>query len=380
MTRGLRRGGLASGGAFVGLLGVVLFLILVAGQAQQCGGAGSPTAPPAGTQTEAQVVRYLESQGFSPFAAAGIVGNLQQESTLNPLQSGGGLAQWSPSWYAQMSAWVAAHGLSPTSMAGQLEYLVFDLHASYPQLVSELGSATSPGEAATMFETTYELCSGYVAYMVVTPGSLCNDPARRQYALAALNAAGGSSPGGTAVQVSLGGGGGACCPATPTSGQPGAQPVCAQEVSFSGKDPIPGFTPGRDDAGVDACATPGMPIYAPATSVLIQPVLQNWYAGQPLMLFKFVPPLAGTYQGDEYWYVAEQITPVSEQVGAVFQAGQPVAHYASSGTCIEIGWGSPTTNMRALEPQYAQVSAGQLTPGAEAFKRFFGIPWAGQSP
>ena len=164
MTRGVARGGLAIGGAFFGLLGVVLCLILVAGQAQQCG-AGSPTAPPAGTQTEAQVVRYLESQGFSAFGAAGIVGNLQQESTLNPLESGGRLAQWSPSWYAQMSAWVAAHGLSPTSMAGQLEYLVFDLHASYPHLVSELGSATSPGEAATMFETTYELCSGYVAYM-----------------------------------------------------------------------------------------------------------------------------------------------------------------------------------------------------------------------
>ena len=207
--------------------------------------------------------------------------------------------------------------------------------------------------------------------MVVTPGSLCNDPARRQYALAALNAAGGSSPGGTAVQVSLGGG---------ASGQPGAQPVCAQEVSFSGKDPIPGFTPGRDDAGVDACATPGMPIYAPATSVLIQPVLQNWYGPQPLMLFKFVPPLAGTYQGDEYWYVAEQITPVTEQVGAVFQAGQPVAHYAPSGTCIEIGWGSPTTNMRALSPGDYNPPAGQLTPVAESFKRYFGIPWAGQSP
>lgn len=379
MASGARWGATAVGAAFFALLGVVLCLILVAGQAQQCG-AGSPTAPPAGTQTEAQVVRYLESQGFSAFGAAGIVGNLQQESTLNPAESGGGLAQWSPSWYAQMSAWVAAHGLSPTSMAGQLEYLVFDLHASYPQLVSELGSASSPGEAATMFETTYELCSGYVAYMVVIPGSLCNDPARRQYAVAALNAAGGSSVGGTAVQVSLGGGGGACCPAAPAAGQATSQAGCAQDVSFSGKDPIPGFTPGRDDAGVDACATPGMPIYAPATSVLIQPVLQNWYAGQPFMLLKFVPPLAGTYQADQYWYVAEQITPVTEQVGAVFQAGQPVAHFASSGTCIEIGWGSPTTDMRALEPQYAHPSAGQLTPGAEAFKRFFGIPWAGQSP
>ena len=43
--------------------------------------------------------------------------------------------------------------------------------------------------------------------------------------------------------------------------------TCAQAVSFNGKDPIPGFTPARDDMGVDACAQPGMPIYAPATSV-----------------------------------------------------------------------------------------------------------------
>ena len=368
MTRGVRRGGLASGGVFVGLLGVVLFLILVAGQAQQCGGAGSPTAPPAGTQTEAQVVRYLESQGFSAFGAAGIVGNLQQESTLNPLESGGGLAQWGGSRYADMVAWVAGRSMSPSSMAGQLEYLVFEIRSRYPHLVSQLNSATSPGEAATMFETTYELCSGYVAYMVVTPGSLCNDPARRQYALAALNAAGGSSPGGTAVQVSLGAGGG------------GAQPVCAQEVSFSGKDPIPGFTPSRDDAGVDACAKPGMPIFAPATSVLIQPIVPNWYGPQPLMLLKFVPPLAGTYQGDEYWYVAEQIIPASQTVGTVFRAGQPVASFAPSGTCIEIGWGSPTTAMRALSPGDYNPPAGQLTPVAESFKRYFGIPWAGQSP
>ena len=151
-------------------------------------------------------------------------------------------------------------------------------------------------------------------------------------------------------------------------------------VSYHGKDPIPGFSPGRDDSGVDACAKPGMPIYAPATSVLIQPILQNWYAGQPLMLFEFVPPISGTYQRDEYWYVAEQITPVTQTVGTVFQAGQPVATFAGAGTCIEIGWGSPTTNMRALAPQYAHPAAGELTPVGESFKQFFGIPWVGQSP
>ena len=137
--------------------------------------------------------------------------------------------------------------------------------------------------------------------------------------------------------------------------------------------------PGRDDSGVDACAQPGMPIYAPAASVLLE-VLQNWYEGQPLMLFQFVPPLSGTYQGDEYWYVAEQIAPGSQTAGTVFQAGQPVATFAPSGTCIEIGWDSTSTTMRALAPQYANPAPGQLTPVGETFKQYFGIPWVRQSP
>ena len=111
-----------------------------------------------------------------------------------------------------------------------------------------------------MFETTYEICSGYVAYMVVIPGSKCNDPNRRMYAAAAYTAAGGSSAAGTAVPVSLSTGS-TCCPsALPTSAQPVAGGssstppaaiggTCAVNVSYHGKDPIPGFTPGRDDIG-----------------------------------------------------------------------------------------------------------------------------------
>ena len=382
---------------FVVALPLGILLLLMPAE-ENCGASSgaSPSAPPPGTQTAGQVVRYLESQGFSPFGAAGIEGNLQQESGLNPAETGGGLAQWNPGWYAQMSAWATGHGLSPTSMAGQLEYLAFDVRSSYPQLVSELNSATSPQEAATMFETTYEICSGYVAYMVVIPGSKCNDPNRRMYAAAAYTAAGGSSAAGTAVPVSLSTGS-TCCPsAPPTSAQPVAGGssstppaaaiggTCAVNVSYHGRDPIPGFTPGRDDMGVDACAKPGMPIYAPATSVLIQPIQQNWYAGEPLMLFEFAPSISGTYQGDEYWYVAEQITPVTQTVGTVFQAGQPVATFAGAGTCIEIGWGSPTSNARTLadvtDPAAANPAPGALTQWGETFKQFFGIPWVGQSP
>ncbi|MBV9336751.1 MAG: hypothetical protein JO243_12770 [Solirubrobacterales bacterium] len=58
-----------------------------------------------------------------------------------------------------------------------------------------------------MFETTYELCSGVNGYIQVTPGSLCMDPNRRAYALAALQQAGtGISNTGSAIPVSLNGG------------------------------------------------------------------------------------------------------------------------------------------------------------------------------
>jgi hypothetical protein len=154
-------------------------------------------------------------------------------------------------------------------------------------------------------------------------------------------------------------------------------------VSGSGLDPIPGFTPGRDDMGVDACAKPGQPIIAPAASTLVE-VVPDWYAGQPLLLFRFNQPLAGTLDNDQYWYVAEQITPVTIHTETVFQARQVVARFASSGSCIEIGWGSPTSRSRTLasisDPGSAHPASGALTNWGETFKRYFQIPWVGVSP
>ena len=147
-------------------------------------------------------------------------------------------------------------------------------------------------------------------------------------------------------------------------------------VAFdSGLDPIPGFTIGRDDMGVDACAAPGAPIFAPVASRLVE-VDTNWYAGQPLMLFQFLNPPAGA--PSDYWYVAEQITPATEQVGTVFQAHQEVAAFAPSGSCIEIGWGSATSTSRTLagetDPAAANPPAGSETIWGECFKHAFGIP------
>lgn len=141
-----------------------------------------------------------------------------------------------------------------------------------------------------------------------------------------------------------------------------------------GSDPIPGFTIGRDDMGVDATAPPGTGIYAPVTSRLVE-VLPNWYEGEPLLLFQFasLPPGAPS----DYWYVAEQIDPVTTSLGTTFQAGQRVASFASSGTGIEIGWGSPSSTSRTLagetDPGAASPPAGSATSWGESFKELFGI-------
>jgi hypothetical protein len=352
-----------------------LFLLLV-GQAGCSSSSldGSITPPPSGGLSAGQMARWFESQGDSANASAGIVGNLEQESQLNPAQAGGGLAQWKPTRYGQMDAYAASVGLSPTSDQGQLVYLQYDLRTSYSSLLADMDTAPDPGTAAEMFETTYELCQGVAGYMDVIPGSACEDDNRKLYAAVALAQAGSSSS--TTVPVSLAvlGGG------------------CAQAAVFgSGRDPIPSapWVQERDDMGVDATAPVGSPIYAPAASTLVE--VLPWFDGpcgmQPLLLFRFTQEQAGTEDGDQYWYVAEQIAPVSERIGMTFARGQPVAHFAACGTGIEIGWGSPISAQRTLAAQMgdgaaANPATGSLTPWAESFKRWCQMPtsWFGTSP
>jgi hypothetical protein len=160
---------------------------------------------------------------------------------------------------------------------------------------------------------------------------------------------------------------------------PGGGQACSASSGFapagSGIDPIPGFTIGRDDMGVDASAPVGSPIYAPLDSQLVE-VVNDWYAGQPLLLFRFLNPPAGAPSA--YWYVAEQITPVTTTAGTISQARQAVARFAPTGTGIEIGWGSPTSTGRTLAQQTgdnaaANPPAGAQTTWGESFKHFFGI-------
>lgn len=150
--------------------------------------------------------------------------------------------------------------------------------------------------------------------------------------------------------------------------------VAANATPAAGVDPIPGFAIERDDMGVDASAPTGAGIYAPLASTLVQ-TLSDWYAGEPILLFRFVKTPAGALSN--YWYVAEQIVPLTMSTGTHFQQGQRVASFAASGTGIEIGWGSPSSNSLTLagltDPAAANPPAGSTTVWGESFKKMFGI-------
>lgn len=316
---------LAGGSAAVFCAAMLVVVASVGLFSEHSCGSGTPTsnAPQATMQTAAQMIQYLQSQGVSPDGAAGIVGNLQQESGLDPTEPGGGLAQWNPGWWAELASYDHSVDQNPETVDGQLMYIAFELQSNYSWLLQDLNSAVSPQQAAVMWETGYEKCSGVTGWMQVAPGSLCMSENRQGYAVDALLAARGSLSSDSAELVSY-------IPAQ----------VCNASYALTGS--IAGYTNPfsqatglvwtRTDQGVDACMRPGSPLLAFAPSRYVQ-VVPDFYDGQPAMVLQVTGgPLAG-----KDWYWSEQITPTIS-VGQTVAAGQTVATYAPDGTCIEIGW------------------------------------------
>lgn len=334
--------GAAAIAGFVALLMVAALGAALGGALLQTQGAdacepqtGAPvnvSAPAANVRTMGEMVRYLESQSIPAVAAAGIVGNLMQESALNPTSPGYGLAEWNSGWWAMASSWISAHGRNPNTAGGQLMYIAANVTQNvdggqfYPGLSSDLANASSPQEAALRWMNDYEQCSGAGprGSLSFTEGSLCMAEKRESYAVQAFHAAGGAHGGaGNPQFVSLTSGG-----------------ACGATFALTGS--IKGYTNPfekargivweRSDQGVDAAMQPGSPLlaFAPSKMVLLVP---DFSRGQPAIVLEITAgPLAG-----KWWYWSEQIVP-TVSTGQTVAAGQVVATYAPSGTGIEIGW------------------------------------------
>lgn len=113
-----------------------------------------------------QAYQYLIAQGYTPVAAAGIVGNLVQESgvnpTVNPGDSGSahGIAQWRGDRWSGLQDYARQNRGSVNDLNTQLGYLDYELRNRYGDTYQKLMSARSPGDAAGAFALGYERPKG----------------------------------------------------------------------------------------------------------------------------------------------------------------------------------------------------------------------------
>ena len=135
-----------------------------------------------GNSNEEQVYNYLVSKGFSPQGAAGIMGNLQQESNfradnvqngmgysdedyVNGIKNGSisrdsfindsrgfGIAQWTyPTRKAALYDYLGPENID--SLSGQLDFMIEEMGSG---LTSDMKNASSASQAAAEFHNVYE--------------------------------------------------------------------------------------------------------------------------------------------------------------------------------------------------------------------------------
>lgn len=134
---------------------------------------------------------YFVSKGLTQNQAAGIVGNLMQESSVMPtaVQPGGpgrGIAQWSVggrfnSGSKSLTAYATARGLNKWALQTQLDFIWYELATVGGYGLSELRASTSLSGAVTVFQNKYEICGA------------CAQGKRLTYAQQVLSQYGGSS-------------------------------------------------------------------------------------------------------------------------------------------------------------------------------------------
>jgi hypothetical protein len=103
-----------------------------------------------------QVFNYFRSQGLSAAQAAGIVGNLQQESGLDPSAPGGYLAQWLGARLTGLERFASSRRTPVTSPQVQAEYIWQELNTTESPALAALRRTTTPAAAAAAFSSLYE--------------------------------------------------------------------------------------------------------------------------------------------------------------------------------------------------------------------------------
>ena len=111
------------------------------------------------------IYSYLVAKcGIKSAAACGILGNMMQESGMNPAaqQKGGdyalGLFQWAGARKTALSNYAASKGKSWSDLQTQLEYFMQEINSSstYKQMIQSMNSSDNPEDCAEVFEKKFE--------------------------------------------------------------------------------------------------------------------------------------------------------------------------------------------------------------------------------
>jgi hypothetical protein len=107
---------------------------------------------------------FLVARGLKDFQAAAVIGNLQQESRLNPrleaMDSNGlpgrGIAMWQPPRWQNLLAFAA--GRDPWALETQLDFVWHELRTDGSYGLDALMRSTTPEEATIAFQDHFERC------------------------------------------------------------------------------------------------------------------------------------------------------------------------------------------------------------------------------
>ncbi|WP_019930922.1 phage tail tip lysozyme [Nocardia sp. BMG111209] len=135
---------------------------------------GEPTGGPVTAEeisggqkvTAKAIYDYLiEHYHLTPAQAAGIVGNMQTESSFNTgawnsAEGALGLCQWEGGRLSALKAYAKAQGKPITDWQTQVDFMMSEMHGGESQAWSALQSAGTPAAAAAAFDQYYERSAG----------------------------------------------------------------------------------------------------------------------------------------------------------------------------------------------------------------------------
>ena len=129
--------------------------------ASPSGGQSNYALPKGKSISSNEAIDYLVKKGMTPAQAAGVVGNLLQESTLNSgahnkAENAYGLAQWRGSRLADLQSFAASQGKSIDDVNTQLDFIMHELRGKESKAGQMLFASKTADEAAYNFGKYYE--------------------------------------------------------------------------------------------------------------------------------------------------------------------------------------------------------------------------------